>query len=70
MLAADVLLLLKMACVRQIGAESLPSLIIALLGAEVALPVAAGQLVYLAHRSKVNALVLCDSFHIVKYSCR
>ena len=54
-LAADVLQLLKMEFVRQVGTEPLERLVVALLGAETALAVVAGQLVQLAHQSQVEA---------------
>ena len=50
MLAADILQLLEMKLVRQVGTEPLHSFIIAFLGSEAALPVMPCQLVQLTHQ--------------------
>ena len=55
MLAADVLQLLQMVVDSEVGAETLDRLIVAILRAEAALTVVAGQLVQLGNESVVNA---------------
>lgn len=67
-LAADVTQFLEVVLVSQIAAEPLARLVVALLGAETALTIVAGQLVQLAHQDQVEALVLNGSCHIIKCS--
>ena len=67
-LAADVAQFLKVVFVGQVAAEPLARLVVAILGAETALTIVAGQLVQLAHQNQVETLVLDGSCHIVKCS--
>ena len=65
MLAADVLQLLQMVVGGEVGSEPLDRLIVAILRAEAALSVVAGQLVQLGNEGVVNAF--CG--HIKKAPC-
>lgn len=67
-LAADIAQFLKVVLVSQVGTEPLERLVVAILGAETALTIVAGQLVQLAHQNQVETLVLDGSCHIVKCS--
>ena len=66
--ATDVAQFLKVVLVGQVAAEPLARLVVAILGAEAALTIVAGQFVQLAHQDQVEALVLNGSCHIVKCS--
>ena len=67
-LAADIAQFLKVVLVSQVGTEPLERLVVAILGAETALTIMAGQFVQLTHQGQVETLVLDGSYHIVKYS--
>ena len=67
-LATDVAQFLKVVLVSQVAAEPLARFVVAILGAETALTIMAGQFVQLTHQGQIEALVLNGSCHIVKYS--
>ena len=67
-LAADVAQFLKVVLVSQVGTEPLARLVVAILGAETALTIMAGQFAQLTHQGQIEALVLNGSCHMVKCS--
>lgn len=56
-LAADIAQFLKVVLVSQVGTEPLERFVVAILGAETALTIMAGQFVQLTHQGQIEALV-------------